>query len=153
MHKNTPSNLGAVSMAPCSHDKKQALQLSFHIVTHRFYPFQCLSRAHLLESKHTRTYNSSSSAIKAISEPQLEAKIETCSEGWISCIRSSICLAALDNSVSFACKEIVPINPINWQSMNLQSTPWLQTLRRLLLSYHTRKALKKCNWSLTLPKL
>lgn len=38
--------------------------------------------------------------------------MESCSDGYICYIPSSICLAALDNAASFVCKHIVPITPI-----------------------------------------
>lgn len=57
-------------------------------------------------------YNPASAAIKAINQPWLGAKIESCSDGYICYIPSSICLAALDNAVSLVCKHIVPIAPI-----------------------------------------
>lgn len=63
---------------------------------------------------HTLTlaHNPACSAIKAINQSWPEAKIESCSDGYICYIPSSICLAALDNAASFVCKHIVPITPI-----------------------------------------
>lgn len=62
---------------------------------------------------HTqKKYNPASAAIKAINQLWLEAKIGSCSDGYIFSIPSSICLAALDNAESLVCKHIVPITPI-----------------------------------------
>lgn len=38
--------------------------------------------------------------------------MESCSDGYICYIPSSICLAALDNAASFVRKHIEPITPI-----------------------------------------
>lgn len=58
------------------------------------------------------TQNPASSAIKAINQPRLGAKIESYSDGYICYIPGSICLAALDNAASFVCKHVAPITPI-----------------------------------------
>lgn len=55
-----------------------------------------------VRKKHTHTHtHPASAAIKAINQPWLEAKIESCSDGYICYIPSSICLAALDNAAGF----------------------------------------------------
>lgn len=56
-------------------------------------------------------HNPASAAIKAINQPWLGAKIESCSDGYICYIPSSICLAASDNAASSVCKHVVPITP------------------------------------------
>lgn len=79
-----------------------------------------------------KKHNPASAAIKAINQPWLEAKIESCSDGYICYIPSSICLAALDNAASLVCKHIVPITPIQlakhemavkavWEALCLQT--------------------------------
>lgn len=68
-----------------------------------------------LENTHTptHTHNLSSSAIRAINQSWLQAKMESRSDGYILCSPGSICLAASDNVVRlFVCKHIVPITLI-----------------------------------------